>query len=64
MYARIIETPEPRTPLVLTAVPSGIVTVGTFATGQSGHGSFQVVADAELGSFASAPEVDHPRAAV
>jgi hypothetical protein len=42
--------PRPANPLVSG---SGVATVGTFAAGQSEHGSIHVAADAETGSFAS-----------
>ena len=56
MHAQTVKTsqvhtnPQPADPLV----PGRAVTaVGTFAAGQSDHGSIHVAADAETGSFAS-----------
>ena len=51
MQAHILEPPRPQPHKVL---PSEAVTpMGTFATGQSAAGSFRVIADADVGSFAN-----------
>jgi hypothetical protein len=54
MHAHIIEPTRTQTP-PNDETPSehDVTAVGTFASGQSAHGSFHVAADADVGSFAS-----------
>lgn len=65
MHAHIVEPTETRTrPAVAGADPGVVTSVGTFASGQSAHGSFHVAAEAEVGSFASGVADDaHPERA-
>lgn len=54
MHAHTAEPIETRTRPVVAGADAAVVTpVGTFASGQSAHGSFHVAAEAEVGSFAS-----------
>jgi hypothetical protein len=54
MHAHTIESPRTQT-RPADETPSGhdMTAVGTFACGQSAHGSFHVAADTDVGSFAS-----------
>lgn len=61
MQAHILEPPQARTrPTGRVAYDTVVTPVGTFAEGQSAHGSFRVVAEAEVGSFASGLPDDRP----
>jgi hypothetical protein len=54
MHAPIIDAPEThRAPGGPSDSANVVTQVGTFASGQSPHGSFPVSAAAEVGSFAS-----------
>jgi hypothetical protein len=61
MQTHILEPPETRTPTT-ERVPLGaaLTKVGTFASGQSEHGAFRVVAEADLGSFADGVTDESP----
>ena len=60
MHAHSVETPQtPTSPQPADPLASGTA-VGTFAAGQSDHGSIHVAADAEVGSFASGTEIAPP----
>jgi hypothetical protein len=59
MHTHRIEPPETRRPPDDAELsPAVVAPVGTFASGQSEHGSFRVAAAAEVGSFASGPAED------
>jgi len=61
MDAHILEPPDNRTRPAGHELYAPFVTpVGTFASGQSGHGSFHVAADAEVGAFADGLADDAP----
>ena len=62
MNAHTIETPRRPTPS--DDVAPSVTPVGTFAAGQSAHGSIPVVVGAEVGSFASCPAEDRMEEAV
>ena len=56
MHAHPVETSQTHTNsgrAVPLAVGTAVSPVGTFAAGQSDHGSIHVAADANVGSFAS-----------
>ena len=61
MHAHIIESPRTQT-RPADETPSGhdVTAVGTFAAGQSAHGSFHLAADAEVGSFAGGLRASAP----
>ena len=65
MQAHIVDATETRhRPVVAGAAPGVVTPVGTFASGQSAHGSFHVAAEAEVGTFASGVADDgHPEGA-
>ena len=57
-----IDPRRPQTrPQVDAAIPEAdVMPVGTFASGQSPHGSFELAAEAEVGTFASGVAADEP----
>lgn len=61
MQTQIIETAHRQTEPADAPLTDNVMTaVGTFASGQSEHGSYHVAADAGLGSFASGIEGTPP----
>ena len=60
MHAHILEPPARQTKATDSVASRYPVTaVGTFAAGQSPQGSFHVIADAKVGTFASRPAMSH-----
>ena len=61
MHAHVVESPQTQShPTDETRSRPDVTAVGTFASGQSAHGSFHVAADADVGSFASGPRASEP----
>ena len=63
MHAHILEPPRTHTrPADETPSGTDLTAVGTFAAGQSAHGSLHVAVDADVGSFASGCHAGAPSA--
>jgi hypothetical protein len=57
-----IDARRPQTrPVDAAVVEADLIPVGTFASGQSPRGSFELAAEAEVGTFASGVAADAPR---